>query len=162
MGVQPGYAPQAGPQPMKKRGVPTWVKYAGIGVASFIIGVGAGGGTKSANTSNSTTAAPTVTVTAPGAQAAAPAPVTVTVTAPAAAPAAPVAGVPTQGTQLVGSEVAPGTYRAAGSLCYWARLSGTSGTFEEILANNNGPGVVTILASDKAFKSARCDWSKVG
>lgn len=48
--------------------------------------------------------------------------------------------------------------------CYWERLSGTGGTFDEIIANGNGtkgaPLTVTIAATDKAFKTERCGtWS---
>jgi hypothetical protein len=49
--------------------------------------------------------------------------------------------------------------------CYWERLRGTGGTFDEIIANGNGekgsPVIVTISASDKAFKASDCGtWSK--
>ena len=36
-----------------------------------------------------------------------------------------------------------------------------SGEFGDIIANSNGPGLVTIAASDKAFESRRCQWTKV-
>lgn len=63
------------------------------------------------------------------------------------------------GIYLVGKDVNPGTYRNTGSRsCYWQRSSGTSGSFDEILANGNesGPAVVTIQASDVAFTTKRC------
>lgn len=63
------------------------------------------------------------------------------------------------GTWRIGQDIAPGTYRTAGDgSCYWARLSGTSGDFEDIIANGNtdGPEVVTIEPSDVAFKSSGC------
>lgn len=71
------------------------------------------------------------------------------------------------GVWLVGPDIKPGTYRtknASGS-CYWARLSGTSGDFDDLITNGNpdGPAVVTIAPSDKAFESARCgQWNKIG
>ena len=54
-----------------------------------------------------------------------------------------------------------GTYRATGDACYCARLKGTSGEFSDIIVNSNGPSVVTIAASDTAFESRRCEWTKV-
>jgi len=64
------------------------------------------------------------------------------------------------GIHLVGKDIEPGTYRAKNpsSNCYYARLSGLTGSFHEILANANtdSPAVVTILASDKAFQSRGC------
>ena len=101
------------------------------------------------------------TTAAPGT----PATHTVTVTADApdapAPPPPPDVKLPADGVSMVGVDVAPGTYRAAGEYCYWARLSGTSGEFSDIIANSNGPGVVTIAATDKAFESRRCQWTKV-
>lgn len=75
----------------------------------------------------------------------------------------------TEGTWLVGKDVQPGTYETttvgtdALSSCYWARLSGTSGDFKEILANGNveGHGIVTIKPTDVAFQT-HCTWTKVG
>ena len=76
-----------------------------------------------------------------------------------------------EGTYRVGADIAPGTYRTAGPkpsssfpLCYWERQSDLSGTFGAIIANENlqGPGVVTIAASDKGFKTSGCQtWSQV-
>ena len=74
--------------------------------------------------------------------------------------------IPGDGTFLVGSEIQPGTYRSVdNSLCYWERKSGTSGDFNEILANGNvdGQAIVTIEPYDVAFTSTRCsDWTKIG
>jgi hypothetical protein len=53
--------------------------------------------------------------------------------------------------------IAAGTYRTAGTAsCYWARLAVLGGS--DILANyaGIGPAVVTIFASDGAFKSTGC------
>lgn len=63
------------------------------------------------------------------------------------------------GTFLVNSEIQPGTYKTeGGSSCYYERLSGTSGTFDDIIANENpdGQAIVTIASTDAAFKSQDC------
>jgi hypothetical protein len=87
-----------------------------------------------------------------------------------APPAGAAATIPGDGTFLVGTDVRPGTYRgrpAADSplgSCYYARLKGTSGDFEDIIANDNitGPSVVTIKPTDAAFKTTGCeDWVRV-
>lgn len=83
-------------------------------------------------------------------------------TVPPTTPPEPTSAIPNfgEGTKLVGADIQPGTYRSknAGGGCYWARMSGVSGAMSEILANENatGPTIVTILESDKAFKSTRC------
>ena len=70
------------------------------------------------------------------------------------------------GTFVVGTDIAPGTYRnSGGSSCYYARLSGFSGELKDILANDNAsaPAIVTVAAGDKGFQSSRCGtWSQVG
>ncbi len=64
------------------------------------------------------------------------------------------------GTHQVGQDIQAGTYRTRkGSAgCYYARLSGFSGDFGEILANDNtsDPAVVTIQETDAGFESKRC------
>jgi hypothetical protein len=69
------------------------------------------------------------------------------------------------GTQLVGEDIVPGTYRArGGSLCYWERLRGFGGTVAEIIANGFGhePAIVTIAATDVGFRSQDCgSWTLV-
>lgn len=69
------------------------------------------------------------------------------------------------GTHVIGEDIKPGTYRTHGndgsSLgCYWERLSGFSGEFDEIIANgtkNSGePEVVTISNNDAGFKTQGC------
>jgi hypothetical protein len=64
------------------------------------------------------------------------------------------------GSLVVGTDVAPGTYRTreAGRGCYWARLAGFSGELGDTLANGNetGPMIITIGKSDKGFESKRC------
>ena len=64
-----------------------------------------------------------------------------------------------EGVYIVGVDILPGTYRNAGTAsCYWARLSGFSGSLDDIIANSNvdGPAVVTIQATDTGFESTRC------
>lgn len=67
------------------------------------------------------------------------------------------------GIWLVLDDIVPGTYETANEdgNCYWARLSGVSGTLGEIVANENAAGhaIVAIDNSDKAFESRRCgEW----
>lgn len=98
-------------------------------------------------------------------------------TTPAAKPAAPAkpavvtVTISGDGTFAVGSQVKPGTYRAAVPAdsygCYWERLKGASGDFDEILANGDGDSgaqvVVTVKSSDKFFHAEGCGtWTKVG
>jgi len=90
---------------------------------------------------------------------------------PAVTTVPPPPPVPTiaPGTWLVGADIQPGTYETTTTStdilrsCYWARLSGTSGDFHEILANGNvnGHGIVTIKPTDVAFET-RCIWTKKG
>ena len=63
------------------------------------------------------------------------------------------------GTWVVGSELAPGTYTAlGGDFCSWSRLSGFSGEFDDIVAIEVGSGrqVVTIEETDVGFTSQGC------
>lgn len=64
-----------------------------------------------------------------------------------------------EGTFVVGGHIQPGTYRAPGGpSCYWERLSGFSGKFDDLIANDFGPTnpVVTISATDDGFTSRDC------
>lgn len=65
------------------------------------------------------------------------------------------------GTVKIGSKVKPGVYVSANSNkagCYWARLQGFSGSLDDIVASDFGPGqmIVEIMDTDKGFKSSRC------
>ncbi|KGN37643.1 hypothetical protein [Knoellia subterranea] len=64
------------------------------------------------------------------------------------------------GTKRVGIDIAAGTYRlrTQPSYCYWERLSGFSGEFEDIIANNftSVRDVVTIEPTDAGFSSDDC------
>ena len=77
------------------------------------------------------------------------------------------------GTQLVGTDIQPGVYRAVipeGSvmtLCSWKRLSGLSGDSSDTITIDvaTDPGaqvVVEIMATDVAFESSGCgEWQPV-
>lgn len=77
---------------------------------------------------------------------------------------------PGDGTFVVGDDIKAGTYKSDAAYssfianCYWARLSGTSGDFEQIITNNNsqGPTTVTIRPTDAAFETNGCTtWERV-
>lgn len=74
------------------------------------------------------------------------------------------------GTQVVGVDIAPGTFIGNGQAdeygCYWARLRGSSGEIDDIIANDftDSPKViVTIKPSDLYFESEGCGtWTPAG
>jgi len=110
-------------------------------------------------TSTATPPTVTTTVTADPTTVTAP-PVTVTESATVTELAAGPTATIKNGISLVGVDVQPGTYRSENEDCYWARLSGTSGSFNDIIANSNG---ATVDSSDHAFESRRCSpWTQVG
>jgi hypothetical protein len=91
--------------------------------------------------------------------------------APQAEPA-PVSTLPTtfdEGTYLVGSQIAPGTYQTPGTTTEfggaWYRLSGTTGDYSEIIAIESvkGPATMTVLPTDHAVKfvGAGITWTKI-
>lgn len=156
-------APQPAPAQMsptpKIRGA-WWKTRWFIGAACLVVGVAMGqAGSKSGGTTTVTpTATSTVTATITGqAEAAAPAPTATetVVTTVTAEPPAPSAAFE-DGMFEVGKDIQPGTYQASGNLCYWARLNNASGELDSIIANGNGPTIVTIKASDKYFQSQNC------
>mgnify|MGYP001061986127 CR=1 FL=1 len=70
------------------------------------------------------------------------------------------------GTWVVGDDIQAGTYETSNEdgNCYWTRLSGFSGSFDDIVANDNpeGRAIVTIIESDKGFGSAGCGtWKRL-
>ena len=78
-----------------------------------------------------------------------------------AAPTAPFG----DGTYIVNSDVAAGTWAPSeGATCYWERLRGFSGQFNDLIANDFGSGGwVTISPADIGFTTNRCGvWTKVG
>ncbi|HEX4102833.1 MAG: hypothetical protein WAN20_13650 [Pseudonocardiaceae bacterium] len=73
-----------------------------------------------------------------------------------------------EGKFVVGTDIAPGTYRTTGPSgqldCYWERLKRGSGTTDSIIANNlgRGPATVTIDNNDGAFQTRWCStWTRV-
>ena len=65
------------------------------------------------------------------------------------------------GTYLVGQDISAGTYSGKASTdildsCYWARLSGLSGDFSDLIANDNATGqfYVQVSPSDRALSTA--------
>jgi hypothetical protein len=74
--------------------------------------------------------------------------------------------IPGDGVYLVGTEVAPGIYRASspGEYCYWERLSGLSGEFDDLITNGLGAAdaTMTISGSDMAFSTDGCgSWQRI-
>ncbi|MBB2890803.1 hypothetical protein [Flexivirga oryzae] len=158
------------------------IGYSGTAVVALIIGAaaGSGGSSGTATPAVTSTVRTTATVTAPAPDAQPASAVTTTVHAPAVtktvhAPAVtktvtttpkPKATIPGDGTYQVGTDIQPGTYVSGtpdSGNCYWARLKGTSGSFSDIIANNNSAGqsVVTIAPTDKVFETSGCnDWSR--
>lgn len=69
------------------------------------------------------------------------------------------------GVHIVGTDIEPGLYRTeGGSNCYWARLSGLSGGFGDLIANGlpDGPASIAIQGSDAGFESSGCaTWNRV-
>ncbi len=69
------------------------------------------------------------------------------------------------GTYVVGSDIAPGTYVTTGAPgCYWERLSGLGGTFSEIITNgaSEGQQYVAISPTDAGFSTEGCaTWTPV-
>jgi hypothetical protein len=71
------------------------------------------------------------------------------------------------GHHQVGPEIAPGTWRNSDSseTCYWERLSGFSGEFDDLIVNGLSDIIqpVTIADTDGGFSSNRCGtWARVG
>jgi hypothetical protein len=68
------------------------------------------------------------------------------------------------GVWLIGVDIAPGTYRTTlkGGYCMWERLSGLSGTYDDVIAFDSpdgGQALVTIAPSDVAFSTDGCgEW----
>ncbi|GAB2690412.1 hypothetical protein [Nocardia thraciensis] len=117
-------------------------------------------GVDTANRAASTTAART-----PFALPVVPAHSPTTTPAPPPTPAGPAAVIRKDGTYVIGVDIQPGTWRTEGaSFCYWERVKNLSGGVGSILDNSaaSGQQVVTILPTDKAFKSRGCGtWTLV-
>ena len=69
------------------------------------------------------------------------------------------------GTYFGDTDIEPGTYRSSGSSgCYYARLAGFNGGFENLIANEvtDAPSIVTIEPTDAGFQSRRCGtWTRI-
>jgi hypothetical protein len=69
-----------------------------------------------------------------------------------------------EGKWVIGTHIEAGTYQAeGGDSCYWERLSGLTGTLDDVIANDlpQGPATVEIDPEDIAFNSNGCgDWSR--
>ena len=68
--------------------------------------------------------------------------------------------------KIVDRDISPGTYRnlGGGNGCYWERLSGFTGEFRDIEANDllDGSTVVEIGAGDQGFYSHDCGtWTRL-
>lgn len=150
----PAPAPPRAPKAKKPR---RWPWILGI-LAAFGLGAavgGAGGSTPPAPAAASASAV----ATAPGHSTAAPPATT--------EPAAP-AGPKTEfgdGTYLVGTDVAVGSYKSSGprpggvGQCYWARLRDDSGT--NIIANNLGAGATRVTVKKGEYLQVTgCDFTK--
>ena len=82
----------------------------------------------------------------------------VTAGVPAAASAATLPGT---GVYLVGSQIAPTTYRSTNAIstyCSWQRLKNLSGALSGVIESGIGKGqqIVTIASTDKAFQTSGC------
>ena len=64
------------------------------------------------------------------------------------------------GTWVVGDDIQAGTYRSSKTVssCYWQRLSGFSGEFDDIIVNEltEAISVVEISSTDAGFSTERC------
>jgi hypothetical protein len=146
--------------------------FTAVGVlAAFLIGLGVGGGSGDTSDWANAPVSPSTTVTNRQLQDLANPPRLVET--PPAPPSAARGSVTSfdAGTFVVGTGIEPGTYSSSGpdgtnfAGYYWSRLRDTSGDFGAIIANNvgKGPAVVTINASDGAFKTEGCStWHKAG
>ena len=156
----PQPVPAQTPQTPKIRGA-WWKTRWFIGAACLVVGVAMGqagskgGGTTTATPTATSTVTATVTEQAEAATVPAPTATETVVTTVTAEPPAPSTAFE-DGMFEVGKDIQPGTYQASGNLCYWARLSSASGELDGIIANGNGPTIVTIKASDKYFQSQNC------
>lgn len=89
-------------------------------------------------------------------------------TSPSSGTSKPYGAIPGDGVFLVGEDIKPGTYRTEGkdnTLCYWARLSDTTGEAGDIIASGSAEGqtIVKIAPGDEAFQSSDCKpWKKIG
>jgi hypothetical protein len=164
--------------------VKPWMKYTGVGVAGLVVGVAAAGSGSSDTKTVTASPPPAKTVVSTEVKTVAPDAETLAKLRSqvsderdklaaarndtsderaklrklqGAVKTAKANTVPGTGTFVVGEDISPGTYRAAArSGCYWARLNSLDTS--DIADNDNadGPVVVQILPSDKAFQASNC------
>jgi hypothetical protein len=160
-GLPPQAAQQAPPNqatPRKPKKSKKWPWIVGITFA-FVMGMVVGG--NNSGSTSTTAASPTSTSAVPATPAAA---------APSTqAPAAP-AGPKTQfgdGTYLVGTDIAEGSYKSTGPrpsavpICYWARMKDDSGSVTSILANNTSQGATRLTVKKGEYLEVTgCDFTK--
>lgn len=70
------------------------------------------------------------------------------------------------GQWIVGEDIQAGVYRndGNGNYCYWERLSGLSGSLDDVITNGlpQGPVSVEIMETDTAFSTQGCGtWTRV-
>ena len=169
-GYQQQPQPAVTPPPAKKSGGIGRILFSKpvIGLAALLVGMGIGGAGKSSTSTTATPAAATVTVTAPAAAQPA-STTTVTVTAPAPSTQASTtdaAGTVTDGTYLVGTEIAVGQWKSdgkGGSLCYADTQDKAGNILEQEVAQAGEAVVIRITKDAYTFKSSNCgSWKKVG
>ncbi|NNF88366.1 MAG: hypothetical protein HKM97_07560, partial [Acidimicrobiia bacterium] len=72
------------------------------------------------------------------------------------------------GMYFVGTDIAAGTWRSRGDFagsCYWERLDGFTGDFDELIANDfiDVAPIVSISATDAGFSAEDCGtWDYLG
>lgn len=145
------------PLPPRKKKVWPWV-LGGLSIPVLVLG-GCTALVVSAGSSIDTSSSPTPVKRVPAETVASFIAPTSTLPVVPPTPAGPASKIRKDGTYLVGTDIAAGTYRSSGGdFCYWERLSALTGSFSAIIANNadEGQQFVTILPGDKAFKSQGC------
>ena len=160
-------APTPGSEPAQPKRGRRWLVPVVCGVGGLVLGIiigsaGHSSPTPAAADNPEVTPAPTVTVTITQT----PTPEATATTKPAPPKSSAVGRFPGDGTYVVNTDILPGTYRSMdNSECYWERERGLSGSFGDIIANDNinGQAIVKILKSDKGFKTERCsEWVRIG
>ena len=143
-------------QPKKKKKVPTWV-WIVAGVFVLVVAVASGGGGDSSNDASDEGVAVVEEGDSTTQDAAEPEEV-MEAEPEAEEPAAREETGYSDGTYFVGDEIEAAIYRSTGGgSCYWERLSGFGGSFDEIIANGSGPqSIAGISSTDIGFSSSGC------
>lgn len=140
----------------KKKKVPTWV-WIVAGVFVLVVAVASGGGGDSSNDASDEGVAVVEEGDSTTQDAAEPEEV-MEAEPEAEEPAAREETGYSDGTYFVGDEIEAAIYRSTGGgSCYWERLSGFGGSFDEIIANGSGPqSIAGISSTDIGFSSSGC------